>query len=333
MASHSRVSTVEFAPSSAFEAGTIGTRSVDPVIEAPARRRERRWVRLSTPWAYLAPMLVLLAVFTYWPFIHTFYLSFIDWNLNPDQATKFVGFANYRGVVGSPVFAAAAWNTLIYLLAAIPLMVLLPIPLAIFVWSLGTGGHVYRTILFLPTLLSFVVVSIAWLWLISPLGGYMQQLLWVFGLTMPNFLADPKAAIWVILGISAWKVLGFNMLFYLAGLTSINHSLIEAMRLDGAGDGTIVRHLLWPLLTPTTFFVLIATIIFTIQQVFTPIDIMTQGGPSSSTTNLFYMVYQYTFTTFNVGYGAAGTVILFVLLLGIILFKIRMLDRYVQFGQ
>ncbi|MFX9054111.1 ABC transporter permease subunit, partial [Acinetobacter baumannii] len=85
------------------------------------------------------------------------------------------------------------------------------------------------------------------------------------------------------------------MLLYLAGLASINRHYIEAMRLDGAGDRAVLRHLIWPLLTPTTFFVLVSTVVFTIQQVFTPIDVMTQGGPSNATTNLFYMVYQYTF--------------------------------------
>ncbi len=289
--------------------------------------------RPSIAWAYLAPILVLMAVFTYWPFIHTLYLSFVSWNLNPGQPTKWVGLANYQGVAGSPLFAAAARNTLIYIAAGIPLKVLLPIPLAVAVWSFGAGGHVYRTILFLPTLLSFVVVAVAWSWLLSPLGGYMQQFLGLFGLRMPNLLADPDWAIWVVLGLSSWKILGFNMLLYLAGLASINRHYIEAMRLDGAGDWAVLRHLIWPLLTPTTFFVLVSTVVFTIQQVFTPIDVMTQGGPSNATTNLFYMVYQYTFLTFNVGYGAAGTVLLFVLLLVVTLVKVGLLDRHVQYKQ
>ena len=95
----------------------------------------------------------------------------------------------------------------------------------------------------------------------------------------------------------------------------------------------MVRHLLWPLLTPTTLFVLISTVIFAIQQVFTPIDIMTEGGPQNGTTNLFYMVYQYAFRTFNVGFGAAGTVIIFAFLLVITLVKMRMLDRHVHYQQ
>lgn len=103
--------------------------------------------------------------------------------------------------------------------------------------------------------------------------------------------------------------------------------------MDGAGDGTIFFRLIWPLLTPTLMFVLISTMIFTMQQVFTPIDLLTQGGPSNSTTNLFYMVYQYSFVTFDVGGGAAGTVMLFVLLMAMALLQIRLLDRRVQYKQ
>lgn len=286
-----------------------------------------------TPYVYLAPTLGLLALFVYWPFVHTFVLSTIDWNLNPSQPTEFVGLSNYGQVTGSTLFQHAAWNTGIYILASIPLKVLLPIPIAVFLWSLGSRGHVYRAVLFLPTLLSFVVVATAFVWILNPIFGYAKQYLAMVGIALPNLLTSPDTAIWTIITISAWKVLGFNVLIYLAGLTSINRDYIEAMRMDGAGDARIFRHLILPLLTPTMFFVLVATVIFTIQQVFTPIDILTGGGPQNSTTNLFYMVYQYTFLTFDVGAGAAGTVILFVFLLAVTVIKILVLDRRVQYQQ
>jgi len=282
---------------------------------------------------YLAPMIVLLAVFTYWPLLHTIYLSFVQWNMNPDQPMRWVGTANYRGIFNSPLFDAAFRNTLIYIIASIPLKVLLPIPIAIFVWTLGTRGQVYRALLFLPTLFSFTVVAVVFLWMLNPIGGHFVQIARLLGGQWPNVLTDPDLAIWTILLISTWKVIGFNTLLYVAGLSSINRDYVEAMRLDGASDWRLVRHLLWPLLTPTTLFVLISTVIFAIQQVFTPIDIMTEGGPQNGTTNLFYMVYQYAFRTFNVGFGAAGTVIIFAFLLAITLLKMRTLDRHVQYQQ
>ena len=297
----------------------------------PLAWRGRQWH--LAPFLYLAPMIVLLAVFTYWPLLHTIYLSFVQWNMNPDQPMRWVGAANYRGIFNSPLFDAAFRNTLIYIIASIPLKVLLPIPIAIFVWTLGTRGQVYRALLFLPTLFSFTVVAVVFLWMLNPIGGHFVQIARLLGGQWPNVLTDPDLAIWTILLISTWKVIGFNTLLYVAGLASINRDYVEAMRLDGASDWRLVRHLLWPLLTPTTLFVLISTVIFAIQQVFTPIDIMTEGGPQNGTTNLFYMVYQYAFRTFNVGFGAAGTVIIFAFLLAITLLKMRTLDRHVQYQQ
>ncbi|MHA3979391.1 carbohydrate ABC transporter permease [Halovulum sp. GXIMD14794] len=286
-----------------------------------------------TPWLYLGPTLVLLGIFTYWPLLHTAYLSLVEWNLNPGQTKEFVGLDNYGRVASSSLFASAMTNTLIYIGASIPLKVLLPIPIAVFLWSLGNRAHAYRAILFLPTLISFVVVGVAFLWILNPIFGYAKQSFAALGLRFPNLLADADAAIWVIIGISTWKVLGFNVLIYLAGLASINREYIEAMRMDGAGDVTIFRRLIWPLLTPTLTFVAISTVIFTIQQVFTPIDLMTEGGPSNSTTNLFYMIYQYSFVTFDVGGGAAGTMMLFVLLMAAAWLQFRVLDRRAHYRQ
>tara|TARA_R110000751_G_scaffold71441_11_gene145033 strand:+ start:56104 stop:57060 length:957 start_codon:yes stop_codon:yes gene_type:complete len=305
---------------------------------APARRGGWLAARLRAdsalvPWLYLAPTLLLLALFTYWPLLQTAYLSLVDWNMNPSQPTQFVGTDNYGRVFGSTLFQTALFNTIIYIGASIPLKVLLPIPVAVFLWSLGTRGHFYRAILFLPTLISFVVVGVAFLWILNPIFGYAKQFFALAGYRLPNLLADPDAAIWVIIGISTWKVLGFNMLIYLAGLASINREYIEAMRMDGAGDLTIFRRLIWPLLTPTLMFVMISTIIFTMQQVFTPIDLMTEGGPSNSTTNLFYMIYQYSFVTFDVGGGAAGTMMLFALLMILALLQIRLFDRRAHYKQ
>lgn len=285
------------------------------------------------PWLYLMPTLLLLGLFTYWPLIQTAYLSLIDWNLNPSQPTEFVGFDNYGRVAGSRLFQAALLNTLIYIGASIPLKVLLPIPVAVFLWSMGQRGHLYRAILFLPTLISFVVVGIAFLWILNPIFGFAKVIFAQLGLQFPNVLADSDTAIWVIIGISTWKVLGFNVLIYLAGLANINREYIEAMRMDGAGDITVFRRLIWPLLTPTLTFVAISTIIFTMQQVFTPIDLMTGGGPSSSTTNLFYMVYQYSFVTFDVGGGAAGTMMLFAFLMIMAFVQFRILDRRANYQQ
>lgn len=304
---------------------------------APARLRPARLGRRFlgglplAPFAYLLPFLAVLAIFVYWPLIFTAYLSTVQWNFVTDTR-PFVGLDNYTGLAGSTLFRAAAENTVIYVGASIPLKVLLPLPVAVFIWSMGRRiGDLYKTIIFLPTLLSFVVVAIAFGWLLNPFMGILQAMLEQVGLSLPPLLNRSATAIWTILGISTWKVLGFNVLLYLAGLASINREYIEAMRIDGASDWQVFRHLIWPMLTPTTFFILISTVIFSLHQVFTPIDILTSGGPSNSTTNLFYMVYQYAFLTFNIGFGSAGAVLLFVLLAVITIIKIKLLERWVHY--
>ena len=294
-------------------------------------RSSRGQGRDPEPYLYLAPMLALLAVFTYWPLVHTAYLSVVRWNMAPGAAMPFVGLTNFASVTSGSLFAAASYNTVIYLAASIPLKVLLPIPIAVFVWSLGGRGAAYRTILFLPTLISFVVVSVVVLWLLNPMGGHVPALLAMAGVAMGNPLADAERAIWLVIGLSSWKVLGFHVLIYVAGLSAIPRDLVEAMRIDGAGDWRILRSLIWPLLGPTTLFVLISTILFTLQQCFTPIDILTQGGPSNGTTNLFYMVYQLAMRSFDIGGGAAGTVMLFALLLLLVAAKFALLDRRVAY--
>lgn len=296
-----------------------------------ARWPRARWHGSYQAYLYILPMLGLLGVFTYWPLVSTFGLSLFRWNLNPDAPMIFEGGANYERLLSSPLFHDALASTLYYLLGSFPLKVLLPLGVAYAIWGLGKSGLIYRTILFLPTLASFVVVSVVFLWLLNPLGGMVPLALQALGLPSANPLSTPHAALWTILLISTWKVLGFNVLIYLAGLTRIRAELIEAMRIDGAGDLRVFTGLIWPLLMPTTFFVLVSTTIFSMQQVFTPIDIMTQGGPQNATTNLFYMVFQLSFRTFDVGLGAAGTTLLFVLLFAITAVKFRVLDRRIHY--
>ena len=296
-----------------------------------AGTKARRISRSLTPYLYLIPFLALLVVFTYWPLAHTAWLSLVSWNLNPDAPMRFVGLDNFARLVRASLFEAALANTALYLAAALPLKVLAPLPVAVFLWTLGARGQLFRTILFLPTLISFVAVSLAWMWILSPIGGYLQLVGQAVGVGVPGLLNNTATALWAIVGIASWKVFGLHVLFYLAGLTRIDRALVEAMRMDGAGDGAIFRHLIWPMLGPTTLFVTVSTTIYTIQQVFTPIDVLTQGGPANATTNLFYMTYQYGFVTFDVGASAAATVLLFLLLLAVALLQLRALERHVHY--
>jgi ABC-type sugar transport system permease subunit len=308
------------------------SRLASQAAQVRAVRLWRGTLRKTEPYLYLAPFLALLVLFTYWPLVQTVRLSFLSWNMMPGVKPEFVGFANYRDVAGSALFITALRNTGFYLLLAIPFIVLLPVPAAIFLWSLGRAGETYRTILFLPTLISYAAASIIWQWILAPVGGYGGALLELVSIKLPPLLSRQESAPWVIFGVAAWKVFGFNVLLYLAGLSRIDPRLIQAMRTDGAGNGVIVRRLIWPLLGPTTMFVTVVTMTLMLPQLFVPIDIMTQGGPGDATTNLFYITYQYIFSSFNVGYGAAASTILYGVLLSIVLIKFRLLDRRVHYG-
>ena len=302
-----------------------------PGNAAQGRPHSVRRARHLLPWLLLSPLLLLLAAFTYWPLLHTIYLSVVDVRLF--QPDRFVGLANYVGLFRSPSFAAASWNTLIYIALSLPLKVLLPIPIAVFVWCAGARmAALHRSILFVPTLLSFVVVSILWIWMLNPVMGMVQSGLRPLGLQMPALLSDAATAIYAIIGISAWKVIGFNALLYLAGLASIPRELIESMRLDGATDWRITRSLLLPLLSPTIYFVAITSVLFTVQQVFTPINIMTGGGPSNATTNLFYLAYEMAFESFNIGFASATALLLFVGLGALAALKAWLLGRRVHYA-
>jgi ABC-type sugar transport system permease subunit len=296
-----------------------------------ARLSRARWAARLVPFSYLIPAAALLILFTYWPLLYTIVLSLFRWNLvSPDM--EFVGLGNFIGLTESPMFDAAMRNTFIYVVGSIPLKVLLPLPIAAFLWALGgRRSAIYKVILFLPTILSFVVVALIWMWMLNPIGGIVSALASGLGYRLPPLLGTSETALWTILGISTWKIIGFNTMLYLAGLSAVNRDHIDAMRLDGANDIHLLRYLIWPLLTPTTLFVLIATVVFSLQQVFTPIDVLTRGGPANATTNLFYMVYVYTFESFNVGFGAAGTTFLFFLILFVTVVKLKLLERWVHY--
>ncbi len=307
-----------------------GTSDPRPVASLWGRIRAIREEQVL-PYVYLTPALFLLGVFVYWPLIYTIYLSFVDWNFVEETKT-WVGLNNYIGIYNSTLFNDAAYNSVIYVAASIPLKVLLPIPIAVFIWTMANRmGDIYKTIVFLPTMLSFVVVALSFSWLLNPFMGFFAEVGRPYGIRIPQIFTNADLAIWGVLGLSTWKVIGFNTLLYLAGLASINRDYIEAMEIDGAGDWSIFRHLVWPLLTPTTFFVAIATVILSLNQVFTPVDVLTQGGPSNSTTNLFYMVYQFAFVTFNVGFGSAGTVMLFILLVAVAFLKAKAVEKGVHY--
>ena len=187
----------------------------------------------------------------YWPLVNTLQLSFLQWNLLPNIPQRPVGMANYASVLTLPEMGRAALNTAIYILGLLPFSVVLPLAIAILISDIGGRWRsAYRAILFLPVLVAPIVVGVVWRWLLHPTAGVLNLALsGLFGNEPIAFFRDPTLAIWAIVGITAWELLGFSVLIFSAGLTNINREYLEAAQLDGASAWQSAWFVTLPLLS------------------------------------------------------------------------------------
>src|SRR5262249_39911161 len=163
------------------------------------------------------------------------------------------------------------------------------------------GRNLYRVIIFTPVLMAPVVVAIVWRWIMNPSHGVLNLMLEaVFGIEPINWFMDAKVAIWAIIAITGWKVIGFRVLIFFAGLTQVTRHYLDAARVDGATRWQTIRHITLPLLSPTIMFMLLLTVLLSAQWAFPLINVLTQGGPRDGTTNIYYLLWQFGFRSFNV---------------------------------
>lgn len=264
------------------------------------------------PWLFLAPAFITLGMWIYWPLIEAFRLSFYEWNLLPTSDPIFVGLDNYRNLLALSELRAAAWNTVVYTFGLLPLTVALPLLVALLTReAVGRAGAVYRALIFVPMIVAPVVVAVVWRWLLNPDHGIINKAWVSIGGEKIRFLQDTDTAIWTIIFITGWKLIGFSTLLFAAAMTNIDRSLIEAARIDGASEGQIARRVIIPLVTPTTIFLTVLTVLHGAQWSFVYINILTQGGPRNSTTNLYYLLWEYGFSTFAIGWSTAAGMLLF----------------------
>ena len=303
---------------------------------ADARRHSR--IRDSrregfAPYLFALPALALMAIFIYWPLIYSCYLSLLDWNFVSPVRT-FVGARNYTALAEDKNFRTALGNTVTYLVALIPIQVLLPLAFALILWPIRRSRMqtTYRVVLFTPTVLSFSIAAVCWLWIFNPIQGVLNQMLVQAGGSKIAFLTDPNVAIWCVIGVSAWKVLGFNLLLYLAALEAVPQELLEAAALDGASGWRLFRHIRWPLITPTFFFVLVTTVIFVNDESFAAINVLTDGGPFQHTTNVLYYLYERGFRFFQIGQASAVAVLVVVAVMTLTYVQFRFVERHVHYA-
>jgi multiple sugar transport system permease protein len=272
----------------------------------------RRLTGAAAPYPYLVPALAGLLVWVYSPLLQTVQLSFYDWNLVPTSPARPAGWSNYGEAVSLPELGQATANTLLYLLGLLPFTIVAPLLVVLASQRVhGRARAFYRAAIFAPYLIAPVVTAIVWRWLLDPGGGLVNQVLGSLGVAPISFLRDPLWAMWSIVVIVGWQLLGFAVLVVSAGVSGISDDYAAAARIDGATERQITRRITLPLLSPTLLFMATLTILSAAQLVFPMIQTLTQGGPSGSTTNLYYLLYDTAFGSFDVGLASAASVLFF----------------------
>lgn len=278
----------------------------------------------AAAWSFIAPSLVLLLVFSAAPLLFAFYLSFHGWNLL-EPAKPFVGLQHYIELAGDGLFWNAAKNTAVYALY-VPLTMACALAVAILLNRRIRGVAILRAIFFLPYITSFVAISIVWQWMYDPNFGIFNWLLGLIGLGPFPWLNSPSTALFALIIMAVWIHIGFQMVIFLAGLQAIPNELYEAAMIDGAGPWRRFRKITLPMLKPTTFFVLVTSIIGSFQ-VFTFVYVMTEGGPLHATDVIVYHIYQNAWQFLRMGYASAMSWVLFAVIFAITLIQFRTLGR------
>ncbi len=286
-----------------------------------------RW----TPWLLLAPTLVILILFLYYPSLDTFRLSTLLARLGArrsvfvcvDNFTRLAQDASYLNVIGITFFISIAIVVIgLVLSLAIANLAYLPIK----------GAAIYRTLLIWPYAISPAVAGIIFLLLFNPTGGLINYALDnLFGVKI-GWLNDPAAAPWAVIIASIWKSMGYNILFYIAGLQNVPKDLIEAAAIDGANAWQRFRRIVIPLLSPITFFLIITNMTYAFFDTFATIDYLTGGGPVNATTTMMYNIYEVGIVNNDLGKGAAQSILLFVMVIGLTVLQFRTTGERVTYG-
>ena len=283
-------------------------------------RSSASWV----PWLLLLPALVLLVAFTHYPAVATLWHSFFS-TPRAGASSVFVGAENYALLLDDPVFWQALRNNTLYALITVPAAIVLSIVMALWVHRQVPGRALLRLAYFTPAILPMIAVANIWLFFYTPQYGLLAQISQALGWGDHNWLGQPGSALPALMIVTIWKEAGFFMIFYLAALQQISPTLAEAAALEGASRWQFFRRVQWPLLMPTTLFVVINAVINAFRLV-DHVVVMTRGGPDNATQLLLYYVYQVAFSFWDTSYAAALTVVLLALLAIVAFVKFRLLD-------
>jgi multiple sugar transport system permease protein len=293
----------------------------------------RRWGEETVAaYLFLLPSLLVFAAFVFFPLFFSFYASLTRWNL--PFKPSFVGLENYRYLftdpIGSPDFWGSISNSFYYALG-VPLNMAISLAVALLLNRHLRGVSFFRTAYFLPTITSTAAISVVWLWIYHPADyGLFNAILMRLGFSPLRWLRDPQLAMPALILMGIWHGMGYNIIIFLAGLQAIPTHLYEAAEIDGAGGWARFWRITWPLLGPTSFYILVIGVINSLKA-FAQMHVMTEGGPLGATTTITYYLYQQAFEYFAMGRASAVACVLLVILFALTLIQFRVVGRRIYY--
>lgn len=285
------------------------------------------------PWlaaALLFPTVAILSVFVFYPAVQSLLLSLQE--VDPfTREAFFVGLTNYTSLFESPDYWSSLWTSCLFMLYTVIPSILISLAVAVALDANPYVRGLFRTIFLMPVAISSAMAAMLWIFIYNPTAGYLNYVLDVMGLVGPNWLGDPKFALPAVSVATIWKEIGFNVIFFVAGLASVPPDLKEAAYVDGASAWQRFRHVVLPILSPTIFFVAVVSVINSFQS-FGQIHILTAGGPAGATNILVYHLYRDAFVNFRAGFASSQAVILFGILMVFTVIQFRVAKRRVHYG-
>lgn len=291
----------------------------------------RRFFDQRTPYIFISPALLLLLLFSLFPIVIAFVISFTDINLvglADWSKINFVGFENYKNVLADPIFLKSIGNTLFYVIIGVPLVIICSLGIALMInFSQAKIFQFFRLIFYTPSITNVVAVAVVWSYLYNPQFGLFNYLLSLLDLPPVPWLQDPTIAKLSLILLALWRAIGVNMIIFLAALQGIPREYYEAAQLDGANRWKQLTNVTIPLLRFAIFFVTVTTMIGWLQFFEEPF-VMTQGGPLDSTTSVALFIYRNGFQLSKFGYAAAGSFILFIAIIIITIIQFKIQNRH-----
>lgn len=273
---------------------------------------------------FFLPSFVFYGVFKYFPIIYSGVLSFAKWNFIKE--ISWVGIQNYTSMFGKKMFLIGIGNTFKYVLAFLPFFLIVPLALAVLIIYIRNRQvqTAFKSLLFLPSILALSICCLVWQWIYAPSFGILNRLISNFGGSNIPWLSDKKYALNAVVIVCSWKYMGQNMILFMAGLLNISNDCIEAARIDGANEWQCFWQIRFPLIMPTFIYLFITAVIFAADRSFTAINILTQGGPNYTTTNLAHVIYEFAFRSYNIGMASSIAVFtsVFYLIITLVMMKV-----------